>query len=247
VTAHAESDGRPRHQQIAAHLRSLIMSGDLAAGAQLPSTQQLVDRYGAANATVQRALGALKDEGFLRSRAGKGVYVRERPPLTIDAQPYLAPADNAYSYRLLEVAEVRPPADVAQILGLPEAGTAVVRHRLLSHDGEPVELSWSYYPVDIAAGTELAGRARIRGGAPRVLADLGFPRRAFDDRLSTRMPTTEELVALDLPDDVPVIRQLRVVHSDGLRPVEVSVLVKGGHRYELRYSGVEVSSSQRSR
>jgi hypothetical protein len=37
------------------------------------------------------------------------------------------------------------------------------------------------------------------------------------------------------------IRQFRIVHSDGLRPVEVSVLIKGGHRYELRYSDVETS------
>lgn len=142
------------------------MSGDLEAGVQLPSTQQLVERYGAANATVQRALGALKDEGFLRSRVGKGVYVRDRPPLTIDAQPYLAPTDSAYSYRLLDVTEVYPPVEVAQVFGLPEDGVAVARNRLLSYDGEPVE---------------------------------------------------------------------------------VSVLVKGGHRYELRYSGIEDSSSQRSR
>lgn len=243
----ARVDGRPRHQQIAADLRSLIMSGDLPAGAQLPSTQQLVERYDAANATIQRALSALKDEGFLHSRVGKGVYVRDRQPLTVDAQPYLAPGDKAYSYRLLDVTEVRPPVEVAQVFQLPTDGVALLRHRLLSHDGEPVELSWSYYPVDIAAGTELAGRGRIRGGAPRVLADLGFPQRGFTDRLSVRMPTTDELTALELPDDVPVVRQFRVVHSDDHRPVEVSVLIKGGHRYELRYSGVEDSSSQRSR
>lgn len=92
-------DGRPRHQQVAAHLRSLIMSGDLAAGSQLPSTHQLVERYGAANATIQRALSALEDEGFLHSRVGKGVYVRDRQPLTVDAQPYLAPADKATHLR----------------------------------------------------------------------------------------------------------------------------------------------------
>jgi GntR family transcriptional regulator len=229
------SDGRPRHEQVAAHLRSLIMAGDLAAGAQLPSTQQFVESYGAANATIQRALGALKDEGFLHSRVGKGVYVRDRQPLTIEAGPYLAPSDKAYSYRLLDVAEVRPPADVVAAFGLADDSVAVVRHRLLLHDGDPVELSWSYYPVEIAAGTELAGRARIRGGAPRALADLGYPQHAFVDRLSVRMPTTEELEALELPDDVPVVRQFRVVHSDDLRPVEASVLIKGGHRYELMY------------
>ncbi|MGH3809216.1 MAG: GntR family transcriptional regulator [Pseudonocardiaceae bacterium] len=45
-------DGRPRHQQIAAELRAQIMSGELAPGAQLPSTQHLVRQYAAANATI---------------------------------------------------------------------------------------------------------------------------------------------------------------------------------------------------
>ncbi|MFI6507637.1 hypothetical protein ACIBCT_08540 [Streptosporangium sp. NPDC050855] len=49
------------------------------------------------------------------------------------------------------------------------------------------------------------------------------------------MPTTEEAELLELPLDVTVLRRFRVVHSDGERPVEVSVLAKGAHAYELRY------------
>jgi GntR family transcriptional regulator len=52
-------DLRPRHQQIAADLRDLIMRGELRPGAQLPSTAQLVAQYGAANATIQHALKTL--------------------------------------------------------------------------------------------------------------------------------------------------------------------------------------------
>lgn len=225
------TDGRSRHQQVAAHLRALIMSGDLPPGSQLPSTAQLVERYDAANATIQRALSALKDEGFLHSRMGKGVYVRDDAPRAVEAAKYLAPSNKGYTYRLLDVATVVPPADVAQVIG----AEAVLRHRLLLHNGEPVELSWSYYPAGIAEGTPLAGRGKLAGGAPQVLTDLGYPQREFVDRLSARLPTTEELEALELPDDVPVIRQFRIVYSDEQRPVEVSVLVKGGHRYELQY------------
>lgn len=226
------SDGRPRYQQIAADLRSLIMSGELAACVQLPSTQQLMERYDAANATVQRALTALKDEGFLTSRAGKGVYVRDRQPFIVQASAYLAPALKSFAYRLLRVAEVRSPVEVAQALG---EDMAVLRHRLLVHDGAPVELSWSYYPASLAVGSQLAGRGKIPDGAPKALADLGYPQREVVDRLSTRLPTTGELETLELPDDVPVIRQFRVVYSDDRRPVEASVLVKGGHLYELAY------------
>jgi hypothetical protein len=67
---------------------------------------------------------------------------------------------------------------------------------------------------------------KIRGGAPQVLADLGFPQRTFVDRISARQPTVEEAETLALPTGTPVIRQLRVIHSDDERPVEASVLIK---------------------
>lgn len=211
------------------------MSGDLALGTQLPSTQHLVQRYAAANATIQRALAALKDEGFLYSQVGKGVYVRDKQPLVVQVAAYLAPAPKGYAYRLLDVTEVRPPVETAEALNLAGNGTAILRQRLLLHDGDPVELSWSYYPAEIAAGSPLAGRTKIPGGAPQALATLGYPQRDFVDRLSARLPTTEELENLELPDDVPVIRQFRVVYSDERRPVEASILVKGAHLYELLY------------
>lgn len=111
----------------------------------------------------------------------------------------------------------------------------MLRRRLLLHDGAPVELSWSYYPCKIEANTPLASTSKISGGAPKALANLGHPQRSFVDRLSARLPTTEELELLELPDDVPVIRQLRVIHSGGELPVEASILSKGAHRYELLY------------
>ncbi|MFF5204903.1 GntR family transcriptional regulator [Streptosporangium sp. NPDC000396] len=228
-------DPRPRHQQIAAELRAQIMSGALKTGEQLPSTPRLVARFNAANATIQRALQALKDEGFVRSHAGKGVYVRAKQPFVVEATAYRSPAPRGYTYELLQVSELEPPADVAAALALDDGELVVMRHGLLLHDGDPVELSWSYYPLSIAAGSPLAGRGKIRGGAPQALTDLGFPQRHFQDRLSVRQPTTEEVEGLDLPTDVPVFRQFRVIYSNNNRPVEVSILIKGGHLYELSY------------
>ena len=228
-------DSRPRHQQIAAELRDLIMRGELSPGTQLPSTAQLVERYGAANATIQHALKALKDEGFLDSRVGKGVYVRDRQPFVIDASAYITPEPGRFRYQLLKVDTVVPPADIVAGLQLPPGATAIIRTRILLHDDQPVELSASYYPAEIATGSSLAKAAKVRGGAPQALADLGFPQRTFVDRISARPPTVEEAETLDLPDGTPVIRQLRVIYSDNERPVEASVLIKGAHLYELLY------------
>ncbi|MCF4122006.1 GntR family transcriptional regulator [Antribacter sp. KLBMP9083] len=231
------ADHRPRHEQIAAELREQILSGDLAPGAQIPSTAQLVSRFDAANATIQRALRALKDEGFLDSRVGKGVYVRAAHPFVVDVAAYVPPGDG-FRYDLLDIATVVPPADVVVALGLADGGEAVRRRRLMLHHGNPVEVSASYYPADLVAGTPLASPGKVPGGAPAVLASLGSPERSFTDRVSARQPTTEEVALLALPDGVPVLRQLRTVLSDNDRPVEVSVLVKGAHLYELQYQQV---------
>lgn len=176
-----EADGRPLHERIAADLRDDIMSGDLAPGDSLPSTAQLKERFGAANATVQKALQLLKGEHLVVGRAGASVTVREHRQRTIRPAAYMAPSPAGEPYRwlteaansgsrarstLLDVSEVEPPADVADALALQPGGTAILRYQLLSIDDEPAELVASYYPLDIAEGTAITERRRIPGGTP---------------------------------------------------------------------------------
>ncbi|MFE2419698.1 GntR family transcriptional regulator [Streptomyces hokutonensis] len=246
-------DRRPLHERIAADLRDEIMSGDLQPGASLPSTQRLKDRFEASNATVQKALQVLKDERLVIGRAGASVTVREHRQETIrpadTGQP--APPGEQYSWltvagrrgkrgsiELLEVTEVQPPTDVTAALGLSEGGTAVLRSQVLSYDDVPVELVKSYYPVELARGTAMAEKRKIRGGTPALLAEMGYRPRHTVDRVSARVPTQEQFEALQLPSDLPVLRTFRVVYSDGERPIEVTVMAKAGHLYELQYEFV---------
>ncbi|WP_435108776.1 GntR family transcriptional regulator [Nocardiopsis synnemataformans] len=243
-------DTRPRHQQIAASLRAAIMSGELEPGERLPTTQQLVERYEVTGQTVQRTLQVLKEEGFVVGRPGVGVFVRAETPLVVQVASYLSPSLRGGAHpwisradergqrgtaKLLDVTRVKPPRQVAEALGTASGEDVALRHQLLSLDGDPVELVWNYYPLSIADGTPLEHRARMRGGSPALLTGLGYPPREHVDRVSVRLATPEEFRALELPDDVPVMRTLRTVYSDEANPVEVSVLVKGGHRYELAY------------
>jgi GntR family transcriptional regulator len=95
--------------------------------------------------------------------------------------------------------------------------------------------SWLHYPLDIARGTPLELRKKIKGGSPTLLTSLGFPPIRAVDHVLPRLATVEEFVALQLPEDMPVLRQFRVVYSDDGRPIEASVLVKAGQRYEVEY------------
>ncbi|WP_399089441.1 GntR family transcriptional regulator [Streptomyces sp. BBFR2] len=250
-TAEAEGhDRRSLHERIAADLRDDIMSGSLAPGAKLPSTTQLKARFDASNATVQKALGLLKDERLVVGRAGAAVTVREHRQRTVRPAASMQPAGPGEPYRwlaeareggaparsrLLEVAETVPPGDVAGALGLPDGGTALLRRQIILIDDEPAELVLCFYPPDLARGTALAERRRIKGGTPTLLTELGHPPVLSVDRVSARIPTQEQYEALQLPGNLPVLRTLRVVYSHDERPVEATVMVKAGHLYELRY------------
>jgi GntR family transcriptional regulator len=246
-------DRRSLHERIAADLRDDIMSGELPPGANLPSTAQLRTRFDASNATVQKALQLLKDEGLVVGRAGAAVTVREHRQRTMRPAASLIPAATGETYpwlteaakhgadariTILDVAQTHPPADVRTALGIPADGLVLLRSQLLLIDDEPAELVKSYYPLDIARGTPLMDRRRIKGGTPALLADLGLPPRRSVDRVSARIPTQEQFQALRLPSNLPVLCTLRVVYSDHGRPIEATAMAKAGHLYELQYEFV---------
>lgn len=174
------SDPRSLHERIAADLRDEIMSGDLAPGAKLPSTARLKARFDVSNATIQKALQVLKDERLVIGRAGAVVTVREHRQRTMRPASFMAPASSGQPYRwlaeaakhgiqahstLLNVAEVSPPADVSSALDLAESETALLRHQILSMDGEPVELVKSYYPLALSSAPQ-RGPSRRQSSHP---------------------------------------------------------------------------------
>src|SRR5215218_4148415 len=72
---------RPVFKQMADRLREAILSGELAAGARLPSEQELMDAHGLARGTIRQAVNLLRGEGLVRTEHGRGTFVRDRPPV----------------------------------------------------------------------------------------------------------------------------------------------------------------------
>lgn len=243
-------DKRPKAQRIASEIRSLIMSGEWEPASQIPTTSALMEMHGASNVTVQRALDILKGEHLVEGRSGSGVYVRDRAPQTITPVSYMEPSDPGEPYRwsseaanrgqrgsnkVISVGEAPAPKRVARALGIEPGAVTVLRMRLGLLDDEPAELTYSYYPAELARGTRLADRRKIPGGSPTLLAEMGYPPREQVDEVATRSATTEEYELLEIPGDAPVLEVFRVVYSDDRRPIEVTALVKPGHLYKMGY------------
>jgi AcrR family transcriptional regulator len=71
--------GSKGSSEIAAEIRRQIQAGELSAGDRVPSTREIIRRWGVAMATASKVLATLKDEGFVRTRPGEGTVVAGEP------------------------------------------------------------------------------------------------------------------------------------------------------------------------
>jgi DNA-binding transcriptional regulator YhcF (GntR family) len=71
----ALDEGTPLFLQIAGHLADDIVDGQLAEGAQAPSTNELAAFYRINPATAAKGINMLVDDGVLEKRRGVGMFV----------------------------------------------------------------------------------------------------------------------------------------------------------------------------
>ena len=102
--------GSKGSSEIAAEIRHQIESGELAAGDRVPSTREIIRRWGVAMATASKVLGALKAEGLVRTRPGEGTVVAGPRPSRPRASVRVRDTDAALSKERI-VAEATDVAD----------------------------------------------------------------------------------------------------------------------------------------
>jgi len=66
----------PVYQQLAAILREKIDSGEIPPRRAIPSKRLLSEQYRVSPGTVERAVQALRAEGYLKTVMGRGLFVR---------------------------------------------------------------------------------------------------------------------------------------------------------------------------
>lgn len=166
------------------------------------------------------------------------------------SMPYLAPRASGQgdtwseeaaakgrrgTQRIVHAGEVPASDEISGLLGVTEGEAVVVRRRVIELDGEPCELTDTYYPVHIAGGTGLAGVARIPGGAVTLLARLGHVGARVREDVTAGLPSAAEQEALHIGPDAPVLRLTRLTLNADDRPLQADLMTMPAHRQRLRY------------
>lgn len=96
------------YEQAAAVIRRAIADGEAGPGERLPPAKDLAAVLGVNTNTVLRALRALRDEGLLEFRRGRGITVVGTPEqgLVIEGARDLVELARRHGYRLDELIQV---------------------------------------------------------------------------------------------------------------------------------------------
>ncbi|MFB7497340.1 GntR family transcriptional regulator [Streptomyces sp. NPDC056161] len=235
------------YQQVAAAIREAILSGEFAPDSLLPSEAQLMARYGVSRPTVRNAIAALRAEGLIDVRHGKGSFVRSsgQPRLTLERRightaegRFVMPngdiwqeAEEPGTYR------TRTTKETGRLLQLDEEEALFGCDRLLIDPSTGTRaMHRTLIPFEVAEAVPLLGKEPCKPAAAIywVLTQAGH-HLSWTETVRAHMPLPDERTTLQLPDATPILHVARTAHDTDGRPLFLEELRFGADRAELAY------------
>ncbi|TRO62568.1 GntR family transcriptional regulator [Streptomyces sp. IB201691-2A2] len=235
------------YQQVAAAIREAILSGEFAPDSLLPSEAQLMARYQVSRPTVRNAIAALRAEGLIDVRHGKGSFVRSdgHPALTIERRVSRT-SDGQFAMPNGDVwEEVEEPSPyrtrttkiTGRLLELSEEEALFGCDRLLIDPGTGTRaMHRTLIPFEVTEATPPLAEDPCKRPAEiyQVLTQDGH-KLWWSETVRAHMPLPDERTTLQLPDATPILHLARVTHGADNRPVILEELRVGADRAELAY------------
>jgi GntR family transcriptional regulator len=241
------------YRLIADRLRDQIESGDIEGGKQLPTEQDLQQRYGASRNTIRDAIKQLITLGLVETRPGQGTFVLRKPDpfvTTLTGRPDSGGGEGA-SYASEVEQEDRVPSsssvqveiqeasqEVATGLWVPVGTEVISRHQKRYVDGTPWSLQTSFYPGEFAdRGAHDLRRARdIQPGTVDYLREtIKVKQVGYRDWITVRAPNSIEADFFKLPPDgrVVVYEIFRTAFDGNGQPIRLTKTVFPADRNEF--------------
>jgi GntR family transcriptional regulator len=241
-----------RYEEVAADLRRRIDEGEFVPGDTLPTTADLMERYGYSKETVRAAVDVLAKEGLVRVIKRRGTVVQDRTvgrrriarSTTVMRDPlrgYVFPAasrpDEPWEVHGQPKRMFAPiPAGVAERLGVGPGVEVMRRRRVTSPAGEPpFQIADAWIHPDVLAEAPQAGEIGTGpGGYLDRIEEAGHGPLEWEETTRVRMPSKEEAALLQIPTEMPVWEMTTVgISARTGQPAEASVRVIPADRAEL--------------
>jgi GntR family transcriptional regulator len=186
---------------------------------------------------VLKALGILRQDGWILSQQGVGHFVRGRMPTGRRAPSYARDAldlDESVSVEMLHVGPILAPARIAELLQIPEGTPVYERRRRSVSERGPVGLIATYFPVEVAVGTELTKPEPVAGGLLMHIAARKSLRADYaEEMLTARRADASEAKLLEVKTGDPVLSFVITAHEASGTPISATTLVLPGARHEI--------------
>lgn len=205
----------PPYAQIVAFIRDQICRGELKPGDMVPSARRITEEWGVSLATATKVLAALRSEGLVEARPGRGTVVRPHPPEgTTPRDRALSARRTGLIYRPDEHAEilaaevVPAPASVADAFGFEVGSPVIRRQRVTYREGMPTSASTSWFAGEYAeTAPALLSTERLRQGTWRYLEEVtGRVVVTSRDQFSAGEADEQDSALLQIAVGAPVLR-----------------------------------------
>ena len=230
------STSEPRYRQIQQWIRGQIEGGSWSPGHRVPSENELVEKFGVARMTVNRAMRELQQDGMLVRRAGLGTFVAsaERQSSLLDIRNIadeIRERGKEHTSRVLKRGRVNATRTLRA--AFESAGPAALDlfHVRLVHfeDGTPVQLEDRYVQPSLVPG--FLDHDFTTTTPTEVLLSALVPHE-LEHTVSAVLPTVTQARHLEIDRDQPCLQLHRRSWSSG-QVVTLADLIYPANRYTL--------------
>ncbi|RKT17989.1 GntR family transcriptional regulator [Streptomyces sp. 1114.5] len=245
------------HKQVAAAMRQAIAGGEWPPGTQLPTETDLAQKYGVSRPTVRLAVAALRSEGQLDVKQGRGTFVRttvhgpasamERT-VSLRSGVFETPTDAWFGTgEEPSVYRTRTDAITAPLLEMQQDELMLGCDRLLTEpSGDSRALHRLMLPMERIEGTPLAQQPGVTPAEAYTTLTTAGHELAWRERVSARVPQPDEREALRLSEAAVLLVAHRITYDQatGL-PLLLEELRLGAETTGLTYD-IEATKPRRA-
>ncbi|OZC51590.1 GntR family transcriptional regulator [Rhodococcoides fascians A21d2] len=206
-----------RHEFVARHLRSLIVSGEYAVGQSLPSESALCAQYEVSRGPVRQALATLSADGLVQLSQGRPAVVRSRDAAqTLDTftpfSQWARRTGREAGSKTLEVSRRRASSSAVDALGIAPDDFVVEVVRVRYLDSEPTMIERSVF-VD-AVGSLLFDFDTDSGSITDYLTGRGVRFESMSHVLDAVSADSVDADSLGIAAGSPLLRERRTSRDE---------------------------------